>query len=328
VIRGTKIVSFWQTAQVFVIFGDCFALHTAGPTLFDIEKIAKSIVGFSDYFSLRILLLLLSCFFVYHYTWSDQYYVVASKIHSDLLAAIDAFANDKVLALFKLEVIVPFLFFFLLISLLDIHMRVLGFISDLFPFYVTVSYTGGSYAIMQNEEAIFRQWRNVSGAYDRHKYRDMVISDFFTSFTPPQYTHGTLLSLISYLKAYGLILFFGAIVTALWRCDLARSPPAVERRRIAHPKAQDYANLQGGITAGICGRRNGDGLLFCVATILRTEYPLWVKSGHCVVPDQCPLYPQKQTLELSRGPLCANSRHYAAQQNSGYSTTSSASNCN
>ena|SRR6516164_9260452 len=27
--------------------------------------------------------------------------------------------------------------------------------------------------------------------------------------------------------------------------------------------------------------------------------PLWVISGHCAVSGQCPLYPQKQTLELS-----------------------------
>jgi hypothetical protein len=30
-------------------------------------------------------------------------------------------------------------------------------------------------------------------------------------------------------------------VTALWRCDLARSPPALERRLIAFPQAQDRA---------------------------------------------------------------------------------------
>jgi hypothetical protein len=32
---------------------------------------------------------------------------------------------------------------------------------------------------------------------------------------------------------------------------------ALERRRIAHPKAQDYADFQNEITAGICDRRNG-----------------------------------------------------------------------
>jgi hypothetical protein len=35
-----------------------------------------------------------------------------------------------------------------------------------------------------------------------------------------------------------------------------------------------------GITAGIYDRRNGVGPLFCVATTLRTECPLWVISGH------------------------------------------------
>src|SRR5262249_42860409 len=30
------------------------------------------------------------------------------------------------------------------------------------------------------------------------------------------------------------------------------------------------------------------------------ECPLWIKSRHCTVSSRCPLYPQKQTLELSR----------------------------
>ena len=34
----------------------------------------------------------------------------------------------------------------------------------------------------------------------------------------------------------------------------------------------------------------------CVATILRTECPLWVKSGHYGVSERCPLYSQKRTL--------------------------------
>jgi len=51
------------------------------------------------------------------------------------------------------------------------------------------------------------------------------------------------------------------------------------RRRIALPEAQDYADCRI-ITAGICDRRNGVQLSFCMATIPRTQCPLWVKSGH------------------------------------------------
>src|SRR6516164_6832128 len=53
-------------------------------------------------------------------------------------------------------------------------------------------------------------------------------------------------------------------------------------------------------TAGIYDPRKWGHMSFCAATILRTECPLWVKSGHSSVFTQCPLYPQKQTLELSR----------------------------
>jgi hypothetical protein len=42
-------------------------------------------------------------------------------------------------------------------------------------------------------------------------------------------------------------------VTDLRRRTLTRLP-ALERRRIVHPKAQDYADFQRGITAGICNR--------------------------------------------------------------------------
>jgi hypothetical protein len=40
--------------------------------------------------------------------------------------------------------------------------------------------------------------------------------------------------------AFGALRRFG--VTALWRCDLARLPLALERRLIAFPKAQDKAS--------------------------------------------------------------------------------------
>src|SRR5215471_12010337 len=69
------------------------------------------------------------------------------------------------------------------------------------------------------------------------------------------------------------------------------------------------------ITAGIPARRNGVRPSFCVATILRTECPLWVKSGHRGTSNQCLLYPQKPDVGTqSRNPLCANSGHSALRQ--------------
>src|SRR6516225_8238905 len=49
------------------------------------------------------------------------------------------------------------------------------------------------------------------------------------------------------------------------------------------------------ITAGFSDRRNGVRSSLCVATILRTECPLWVKSGHWGRLESCPLYPRKRT---------------------------------
>ena len=49
----------------------------------------------------------------------------------------------------------------------------------------------------------------------------------------------------------------------IWRCRLAASrfsqfaACSGAPRRIADPKAQDYADFQSAITAGICDRRNG-----------------------------------------------------------------------
>src|SRR5215469_10951899 len=69
----------------------------------------------------------------------------------------------------------------------------------------------------------------------------------------------------------------------------ATADPAItlmkSRRRIAFLEAWDHASYA--ITAGIYDRRNGLQPPFCVATILRTECPLWVnnvrftpESGH------------------------------------------------
>ena len=46
-------------------------------------------------------------------------------------------------------------------------------------------------------------------------------------------------SSVSWSTDSGALRRFG--VTALWRCDLAGSPPALERRLIAFPNAQDKA---------------------------------------------------------------------------------------
>src|SRR5262245_13036030 len=79
------------------------------------------------------------------------------------------------------------------------------------------------------------------------------------------------------------------------------------------------------ITAGICDQRNRIQGSSCTAVIPNCQCPLWVKSGHWGTSEQCPLYPQKQTLELSRvmSALCQK-QTYAVQQIAAYSITSSA----
>jgi hypothetical protein len=49
------------------------------------------------------------------------------------------------------------------------------------------------------------------------------------------------------------------------------------------------------ITAGIYDRRNRVLGSVCTAAILSRSCPLWVKSGHRGVSNQCPLYPQERT---------------------------------
>src|SRR5262249_50795002 len=55
--------------------------------------------------------------------------------------------------------------------------------------------------------------------------------------------------------------------------------------------------------------------LLCITAKLRSPCPLWVKSRHQGAAVQCPLYPQKRTLELSHAmsALC-HKRTHAAQQ--------------
>src|SRR6516225_6033877 len=80
----------------------------------------------------------------------------------------------------------------------------------------------------------------------------------------------------------------------------ATAEPAIplmkSRRRIACPKAQDHADFQKGLQQGFTTGGIGSDRQFCVATTIRTECPLWVKSRHSAVSERCPLYPRKRTF--------------------------------
>jgi hypothetical protein len=56
---------------------------------------------------------------------------------------------------------------------------------------------------------------------------------------------------------------------------------ALERRRIAHPKAQDYTDFQNGITAEIRDRRNGLQYKFALQKILNclVRFGSWLFSS-------------------------------------------------
>jgi len=75
-------------------------------------------------------------------------------------------------------------------------------------------------------------------------------------------------------------------------------PMMNSRRRIAFTKAglrrigRDYSR-------DLRPAKWGSGSV-CRAAILSHPYPLWVKSRHRKGSAECPLYPQKRTLELSR----------------------------
>jgi len=64
------------------------------------------------------------------------------------------------------------------------------------------------------------------------------------------------------------------------------------------PKAQDYA-IMGDYSRDLRPVEWGQGLV-CTAAIPNVRFPLWVKSRHRGISNQCPLYPQKRTWELSR----------------------------
>ena len=67
---------------------------------------------------------------------------------------------------------------------------------------------------------------------------------------------------------------------------------ALERRRIAHPKAQDYVDFQNEITAGIFGGRNGLQHSLCGAEDRKAGCLHWVRSGHRDRAVKCPLLSQ------------------------------------
>jgi hypothetical protein len=70
------------------------------------------------------------------------------------------------------------------------------------------------------------------------------------------------------------------------------SPPALERRLTAFPKAQNKASIayDGVIRARICSPRNGVHRLFCTAAILRSVCRRWVNRYRNAIPPSRPLF--------------------------------------
>src|SRR6516162_5261873 len=85
------------------------------------------------------------------------------------------------------------------------------------------------------------------------------------------------------------------------------------RRRIAFLEAWDHAGCV--ITAGIYDWRNGLQGSVCTAAIPSRRCPLWVKSRHQGISNQCPLYPRKRTFRTpsSMSVICskADIDHYS-----------------
>src|SRR5262249_46434238 len=80
----------------------------------------------------------------------------------------------------------------------------------------------------------------------------------------------------------------------------ATLPLALERRRIAYPKAQGPRQFsKWHYSRDLRPAEWGSGSV-CTAAILGGSCPLWVKSGHQGLSARCPLYPQKRTLVEQR----------------------------
>ena len=71
----------------------------------------------------------------------------------------------------------------------------------------------------------------------------------------------------------------------------AALPLALERRRIASPKAQGYVDFAFAITAGIYGQRNGVERPICAAKILNCPCLLWATNGHDPMSASRPFHP-------------------------------------
>jgi hypothetical protein len=89
-------------------------------------------------------------------------------------------------------------------------------------------------------------------------------------------------------------------ISASRRRALVGSLPALERRRIAYPKAQDYADFKVGLQQGFATSEIGLNDQFALQKSRNAHVAFGVISGHCTVSGRCPLYPQKRTLKFSR----------------------------
>ena len=88
---------------------------------------------------------------------------------------------------------------------------------------------------------------------------------------------------------------------------------------IAAPRAAvqgNWLSTRGQSRGQIWCRKLNHDFIMIYRSYHRTECPLWVKSRHRRKSGQCPLYPQKRTLELSRGmsALCQKRTHARQQK--------------
>src|SRR6516164_1010523 len=105
--------------------------------------------------------------------------------------------------------------------------------------------------------------------------------------------------------AFGALRCFSLVV--LRRCNLADLPPALERRLIAFPKAQDKASCPFKLA-----HWKRPGAVLCATANFDRECPLWVISGHRGLSASCPLYPHVWTAPSWQG-LFSRLQHWSVR---------------
>ena len=125
---------------------------------------------------------------------------------------------------------------------------------------------------------------------------------------------------LRWCATFGAVRRFG--VAAFRRRDVTDAEPALERRRIAHPRLRTTPIFKGDYSTDLRLAKWGSGSV-CTAAILSHSCPLWVISCHATRPASRQLYPRKRTRQSPAGAAALGQSRKSPDHSTAYDISAS-----